>query len=141
MPSNMGDEYSIAAPSPPADTENVMPIAIIGISGCFPGDAENPMKLWDMITERRSAVGEIPKDCFNVDGHYHPDNERCGSINVRKAHFMKRDISAFDAPFFTISAAEAQATDPQQRMALECAYEALENGMCISPTRSIPVRN
>ncbi|KAJ4146079.1 hypothetical protein LMH87_004909 [Akanthomyces muscarius] len=40
---------------------------------------------------------------------------------------MKRDISAFDAPFFTISAAEAQAMDPQQRMALECAYEALEN--------------
>ncbi|TQW02595.1 polyketide synthase [Cordyceps javanica] len=109
------------------DADSVMPIAIIGIAGRFPGDAENPMKLWDMIAEGRSALSSIPKDRFDIDGHYHPDNERHGSINVRKAHFMKRDISAFDAPFFTISVAEAQAMDPQQRMALECTYEALEN--------------
>ncbi|KAI1468109.1 putative polyketide synthase [Daldinia caldariorum] len=105
----------------------VMPIAIIGISGRFPGDAENPQKLWDMIFEGRSAATRIPSDRFNVDSFYHPSTERFGTMNVKEAHFMKRDISAFDAPFFNIPAAEAKAMDPQQRMALECTYEALEN--------------
>ncbi len=113
-----------------AETDDVMPIAIVGISGRFPGDAENPIKLWDMIAEGRSALCDIPADRFNADAYYHPHNERQGTMNVKKAHFMQRDVSAFDAPFFTISVAEAQAMDPQQRMALECTYEALENGKC-----------
>ncbi|GJC84774.1 highly reducing polyketide synthase azaB [Colletotrichum liriopes] len=107
--------------------KSVMPIAIVGIAGRFPGDAENPQKLWDMISEGRSALSEVPGDRFNVDAFYHPHNERQGTINVRKAHFMNRDISAFDAPFFNMPIAEAKAMDPQQRMALECTYEALEN--------------
>ncbi|KAL7621657.1 hypothetical protein AAE478_008984 [Parahypoxylon ruwenzoriense] len=107
--------------------EAVMPIAIVGIAGRFPRDAENPQKLWDMVSEGRSALSEIPPDRFNVDAFYHPHNERQGTINVRKAHFMNRDISAFDAPFFSMPIAEAKAMDPQQRMALECTYEALEN--------------
>ncbi|KAI1806786.1 putative polyketide synthase [Daldinia bambusicola] len=105
----------------------VMPIAIIGVSGRFPGDAENPQKLWDMICEGKSAATRVPSDRFNVDSFYHPNTERHGTMNVKEAHFMKRDISAFDAPFFNIPAAEAKAMDPQQRMALECTYEALEN--------------
>ena len=110
------------------EEDPVMPIAIIGFSGRFPGDAENPTKLWDMIAAGKSALSDIPKDRFNVDAYYHPHHERHGILNVRKAHFMKRDISAFDAPFFTMSIPEAEAMDPQQRMALECTYEALENG-------------
>ncbi|KAK6072395.1 polyketide synthase [Seiridium cupressi] len=105
----------------------VMPIAIIGISGRFPGDAENPMKLWDMVAEGRSAASSIPSNRFNSDAFYHPNTQRQGTMNAKQAHFMKRDISAFDAPFFSIPAAEAKAMDPQQRMALECTYEALEN--------------
>jgi acyl transferase domain-containing protein len=105
-----------------------MPIAIVGIAGRFPGDAESPQKLWDMVAEGRSALSDIPADRFSADNFYHPHHERQGTINVRKAHFMQRDISAFDAPFFSVSVAEAKAMDPQQRMALECTYEALENG-------------
>lgn len=108
--------------------EPVMPIAIIGISGRFPGDAENPQKLWDMVSEGRSALCDIPPDRFNADAYYHPHHERQGTMNVKKAHFMKRDISEFDAPFFTMSIPEVKAMDPQQRMALECTYEAIENG-------------
>jgi acyl transferase domain-containing protein len=121
----------------PTEDDAVMPIAIVGIAGRFPGDAENPMKLWDMISEGRSALCDIPPDRFNVDAYYHPHNERQGTINVKKAHFMKRDITAFDAPFFTMPVADAIAMDPQQRMALECTYEALENGECQSLISSV----
>ena len=109
--------------------EPVMPIAIVGIAGRFPGDASNPSRLWDLIAERRSAMSEIPKDRFTVDTYYHPNNARSNSINTRGAHFMQhQDISSFDAPFFSMTPSEAKATDPQHRMALECTYEALENG-------------
>jgi acyl transferase domain-containing protein len=42
---------------------------------------------------------------------------------------LKDDIAAFDAPFFSITPAEAGGMDPQQRGLLENAYRALENGM------------
>jgi len=106
----------------------VMPIAIVGIGGRYPGNASNPEKLWDLIAEKRSALTEVPQDRFNVDAFYHPHHERQGTINVRGGHFMEGDVSAFDAPFFSLTPNEAKAMDPQQRMALECTYEALENG-------------
>ena len=106
-----------------------MPIAIIGMAGRYPGDAANPEKLWDLISSARSAMTEIPADRFNIDAFYHPYNERSGSINIRGGHYMRHtEIDAFDAPFFSITPNEALAMDPQQRMALECSYEAMENG-------------
>ncbi|KAL8704317.1 MAG: hypothetical protein Q9201_002503 [Fulgogasparrea decipioides] len=48
-------------------------------------------------------------------------------MNVKKAHFLQEDISKFDAPFFSITPAEAACMDPQQRGLLETVYRALEN--------------
>ena len=50
-------------------------------------------------------------------------------MNVRDGHFLKEDVAAFDAPFFSIQPAEAESMDPQQRMFLEISYQALENGI------------
>ncbi len=105
-----------------------MPIAVVGIGGRFPGDASDPEKLWNLMANGQSALTEIPKDRFNIDAFYHPDAERQGSMNLRKAHFMTQDPAVFDAPFFSIAPNEAKSMDPQQRLALEVAYEALENG-------------
>ncbi|OJD32113.1 polyketide synthase [Diplodia corticola] len=104
-----------------------MPIAIVGIGGRFPGDATNPERLWEMVSEGRNAMSEVPKDRFNIDSFYHPHAERQGTMNVRGGHFLKEDIALFDAPFFSITSKEAGAMDPQQRLALEVAYEGLEN--------------
>ncbi|KAH9897328.1 putative polyketide synthase [Xylariomycetidae sp. FL2044] len=106
---------------------DTMPIAIVGMSCRFPGDATNPSKLWDMLCEGRSAWSSIPKEKFNAEAFFHPDPERNGAINVEGGHFLKEDIGRFDASFFNISPNEAKAIDPQQRLQLESAYEALEN--------------
>ncbi|KAK1238577.1 hypothetical protein MKX07_004153 [Trichoderma sp. CBMAI-0711] len=102
-------------------------IAIIGLALRFPGDATSPQKLWDVLERKESQWSEFPKDRLNIDGYYHPSNDRLGSLSFRGGHFLKDDISAFDAPFFSIPTEEANAVDPQQRMLLEISYEALEN--------------
>ncbi|OLN91972.1 Lovastatin diketide synthase LovF 2 [Colletotrichum chlorophyti] len=103
------------------------PIAIIGIGLRAPGDASDPEKFWQMLLDARSARSEIPKDRYNVDGFYHPDPERLGSIQPRHAHFLKQDFKVFDAPFFSITPKEAKAMDPTHRMLLEATYEGFEN--------------
>ncbi|KAJ4403512.1 hypothetical protein N0V85_005079 [Neurospora sp. IMI 360204] len=104
------------------------PIAVIGFDLKFPGDANTPEKFYDFLLSGRSALSEVPKDRYNLDAFYHPDAQRSGTTNVRHAHFLKDDIAAFDAPFFTITQAEAICMDPQQRGLLETVYRALENG-------------
>ncbi|KAK3990438.1 Compactin diketide synthase mokB [Cladorrhinum sp. PSN332] len=104
-----------------------MPIAIVGIACRFPGDATNPERLWDMLAKGQNTHGTWPKDRFNINAFYHPNPERYGSFNTRGGNFLKEDVIGFDAPFFSISAKEAHAMDPQQRIALELTFEALEN--------------
>ena len=104
------------------------PIAIIG-SGCrFPGEASSPSKLWALLSRPSDVLSEIPSTRFNPDGFYHPDGEYHGHGNVRHSYVLSEDHREFDATFFNVSAAEASAIDPQQRMLLECVYEALEDG-------------
>ena len=50
-------------------------------------------------------------------------------IRSKKGHFITGDLGAFDAPFFSVNAAEAIGMDPQQRGLLETTYQALENGI------------
>ncbi|CAK7206872.1 hypothetical protein SEUCBS139899_009678 [Sporothrix eucalyptigena] len=112
-------------PRPDGETENA--IAVVGMACRFPGDADNIENFWEMIRDGRDAWSEIPSDRFNAKGWYHPDPNRPGSFHIRGAHFIKGDIAAFDAPFFSISTAEAVSMDPQQRMLLEVVYEALDS--------------
>ncbi|KAL6719561.1 hypothetical protein ACLMJK_003803 [Lecanora helva] len=108
--------------------QTTKPIAIIGMSCRFPGNSTSPEKLWEMLAEGRSGWSTTPPDRFNQEAFYHPSSDLKGTINTKGGHFLKEDISVFDAPFFNISPTEAKAMDPQQRNQLELAYEALENG-------------
>ncbi|KAL4937319.1 hypothetical protein BDV06DRAFT_227076, partial [Aspergillus oleicola] len=112
----------------PAQRRDILPpLAIVGLSLKFPQDAVSPESFWDMIVQGRCAATEFPQDRLNIAAHYHPDPNRLDSLSVRQAHFMKDDLSLFDAPFFSITTAEAEAMDPQQRLVLETSYRALEN--------------
>jgi hypothetical protein len=57
------------------------PIAIIGLSCKFAGDAASPEKLWKMLTEGRNAWSEIPSTRFNPKGAYHPDSEKLSTVS------------------------------------------------------------
>ncbi|CAG8960790.1 hypothetical protein HYFRA_00002327, partial [Hymenoscyphus fraxineus] len=102
-------------------------IAIIGVSLRFAQDATSPAGFWDMMMAGRSAATDIPKDRFNVDAFYKAGSSKTGLLNARGGHFVKENIAAFDAPFFTMTPAEAESMDPLQRWLLETSYEALEN--------------
>jgi len=111
-----------------------MPIAVVGIGCRFSDTATDPEKFWDLLAAGRSTSMPVPKERFNAEAYYHPDYDHAGTCVTTNGHFMTADISKFDAPFFSITASEAKSMDPQQRLALEVAYEAFENGKHVEPT-------
>ncbi|KAI0180358.1 hypothetical protein GGR52DRAFT_587920 [Hypoxylon sp. FL1284] len=107
--------------------DRLEPIAIIGFSMRFPDEATSPEGLWEILRTGRNVMTEVPPDRFNINGFYHPDASRPDTINARGGHFLKEDIAAFDAPFFSMNPSEVESMDPQQRILLETSYHALEN--------------
>ncbi|KAI1371047.1 hypothetical protein F4677DRAFT_464565 [Hypoxylon crocopeplum] len=120
-----GTEYSTNAST--ACVDKLEPIAIIGFSMRFPQEATSPEGFWSILSEGRSVMTEVPPERFNINGFYHPDASHPGTINARGGHFLKEDIAAFDAPFFSMNPSEVECMDPQQRCLLETSYHALEN--------------
>lgn len=103
------------------------PIAVIGLSLKFPQEATSPEAFWKMIMEKRCATQQVPSDRYNIDAFQGSDNNRTNQVRPRGGHFIKEDLSLFDAPFFSITSNEAASMDVQQRQLLECVYRALEN--------------
>ncbi|KAK5996308.1 Reducing polyketide synthase pksF [Cladobotryum mycophilum] len=125
-----------------SESEGCEPLAVIGLAFEFPQDATSEESFWQMICDGRSASTEFPRSRLNIDALYHPDEDRPSSIPVRGGHFVKDDLDTFDAPFFSITPAEAACMDPQHRKLLETAYHALENAgislnQCSGSTTSV----
>ncbi|KAF2864665.1 hypothetical protein BDV95DRAFT_508906 [Massariosphaeria phaeospora] len=111
----------------PQPTDVLEPLAIVGFSIKFPGDANTSEAFWRMISEKRCASTDFPESRLNIDSFYHPDGTRTDSVPLHNAHFLREDIGAFDAPFFSLTPSEALSMDPQHRGLMECAYHALES--------------
>jgi hypothetical protein len=62
------------------DDRLTMPIAIIGMSCRFPGDATSPEQLWKLVSEGRSAWSEIPAGRFSQEAFYHPEESKLGTV-------------------------------------------------------------
>lgn len=101
-------------------------IAMIGMS-CRVAGANSPSEFWDLLASSRDVQSQITR--FNSQGFYHPNGgPRKGLTNVDKAYMLDDSlIDKFDNAFFYITPQEAIAIDPQQRMLLEIAYEAIES--------------
>jgi amino acid adenylation domain-containing protein len=101
------------------------PVAIVGMACRFPG-ADGPEAFWKLLREGIDAIGEVPAGRWSLGTYYDADPGVPGKMNTRWGGFLDQ-VDGFDAPFFGISAREAIQMDPQQRLFLELAWEALED--------------
>ncbi|KAK9860833.1 hypothetical protein MYU51_006145 [Penicillium brevicompactum] len=104
------------------------PVAVVGMSCRFSGEASSVEGFWEMLRHGRTGHGPVPPSRYQASAWHHPSHERKGAINHDSGFFIEQDPSHFDAPFFSITAKEAAGMDPVQRLLLEVAYEAFENG-------------
>ncbi|MGB3354020.1 MAG: type I polyketide synthase, partial [Mycobacterium sp.] len=102
------------------------PIAVVGIGCRFPGGVTGPDSFWKLLESGTDAVTEVPADRWDAEAFYDPDLTAPGRMPTKWGAYLD-DVSGFDADFFGISPREATSMDPQQRVALEVAWEALEN--------------
>lgn len=102
---------------------NGLEVAIIGLAGRFPG-AKNVDEYWQNLREGKETISSFSNDELLLAGVSQQD--------VQDPSYVRRggvidDVELFDAAFFGYSPREAEILDPQQRLFLECAEEALEN--------------
>ena len=107
------------------DNQQNEPIAIIGMSCRFPGEASTPESFWNLLQNGVDAISEVPSDRWRIEDYYDPDPEKPGKMSTRWGGFLK-NIDLFDTHFFGIAPREANVLDPQQRLLLELSWEALE---------------
>ncbi|MGY5309517.1 beta-ketoacyl synthase N-terminal-like domain-containing protein [Nocardia gipuzkoensis] len=109
------------------------PIAVIGMSCRFAGGADSPEALWRLLIDEIDAVaGEPPPGRWS--GDYRGSDRAAAGKTVSVAGGYLADVAGFDAEFFGITPREATDMDPQQRLALELAWEAFEDAS-IRPDR------
>lgn len=106
--------------------QRVNPIAVIGMACRLPGGIDSPGQLWDALLRGEDLVTEIPDERWNLDEYYDPEPGVPGRSSCKWGAFLD-DVAGFDSDFFGISEREATATDPQHRLLLETAWEAMEH--------------
>ena len=114
-----------------ADTPYKFPdnsIAVVGAACRFPG-ANNVEELWDLISAGESRAEEVPLERVDIPASYRSRLGQDAKSTSQQKYFgnFLDQIDCFDNTFFGISHKEASAMDPQQRILLETAVEAMES--------------
>ncbi|MFF2082900.1 HAD-IIIC family phosphatase [Nocardia sp. NPDC058176] len=122
-----GDTAAPEAVEPEArdDADDDDAIAIIAMSCRFPGAADSPEALWRLLDGETDGLSEVPPGRWDIDGLYDPDATTPGTAYTFRGGYVD-GIDRFDAAFFGIGPREAAVMDPQQRMMLQLAWEAIE---------------
>jgi acyl transferase domain-containing protein/NADPH:quinone reductase-like Zn-dependent oxidoreductase/acyl carrier protein len=100
------------------------PIAIVGMACNLPGDNRDPEAFFDFLLKKKCGIVEIPSDRWGADTFYDPNPNAMAKSVSKWAGFIE-DVRGFDAKFFGISPREAAGMDPQQRLVLQGAVDAM----------------
>ena len=109
-----------------ATKETLGAVAIVGTAGRFPG-ASDVDQLWRNLRDGIESVTFFTDEELAAAG---VDPALVADPHYVKASARVEDADLFDAAFFGFNPREAELTDPQQRVFIECAWEALENAGC-----------
>src|SRR5262245_9362906 len=105
------------------DHYNGLEIAVIGMAGRFPG-AKNIGEFWRNLRDGVESIAFFSDAELAASGI---DPTELSDPNYVKAKGVLKDAELFDASFFGFTPREAELMDPQHRLFLECAWEALEH--------------
>ncbi|MCW2659405.1 MAG: polyketide synthase [Mycobacterium sp.] len=120
-PDLSGDDVADWSRKGPAERVD---IAVVGLSTRLPGDMNSPDEMWQALLEGRDAITDLPEGRWEEFLEEPRLAERVAKARTRGGYL--KDIKGFDSEFFAIAKTEADNIDPQQRMALELTWEALE---------------
>lgn len=108
------------------DVEQI-PIAICGMGMRLPNGIHNDRALYDFLINKGDARSMIGEDRYNIDAYYNAHGKH-GTISTKYGYFINDvDFSNFDISMFTLTPAEAEQVDPNQRLLLEVVREAFES--------------
>ncbi|BBY40336.1 polyketide synthase [Mycobacterium mantenii] len=114
-----GADWSRTGPAERVD------IAIVGLSTRLPGDMNSPEETWLALMEGRDAISDLPEGRWSEFLEEPRIAARVATARTRGGYL--KDVKGFDSEFFAVAKTEADNIDPQQRMALELTWEALEH--------------
>ncbi|GGM45994.1 phthiocerol/phenolphthiocerol synthesis polyketide synthase type I PpsC [Longimycelium tulufanense] len=113
-------------PSPTAGESSDAPIAVIGLGCRLPGGVEGPRQFWEFLLDGGDGISAVSPQRWEQFTDGSAESEAILERTTRWGGFLD-DVAAFDAEHFNISPREAETMDPQQRMLLEVAVEALQH--------------
>ena len=102
-------------------------VAVIGFATRFPGGADTPESTWELLASGRDATGPRPATRWSEWAGDAYVQQVLSEAPDRGGWLDDSEVRDFDAEFFGMSPREAEMVDPQQRLALELTWEALEN--------------
>jgi polyketide synthase 5 len=105
---------------------SVTPVAVIGMACRLPGGIDSPDRFWEALLRGDDLVTEIPASRWDVGYYYDPEPGVPGRSVCKWGSFLD-NVGDFDPEFFGLTEKEATAMDPQHRLLLETAWEAMEH--------------
>lgn len=118
-----------------ANTEHnsSIPIAICGMALRLPGGSASPQEFWDFLLSKGDARSRVPESRYNVSA-YHSESKRPGAIASEYGYFLDESVKlgSLDSSRFSLSRAELEYADPQQRRLLEVVREAFDDAGDVS---------
>ncbi|MFI7664249.1 polyketide synthase Pks13 [Nocardia sp. NPDC049526] len=124
LPQESADDSFYTAGYQPGEAHD---IAIVGLSTRLPGAGDTPESTWEFLINRGDAIRERPEGRWDEFTSEPAVAEAVAEGNTLGGYLDQEVVKGFDAEFFAMSPVEVERVDPQQRLAMELTWEALEH--------------